>query len=48
MHQDRQRLNQLVGGGWVVLHVTSRRLHHDFRAVLGEVRTALISRGWRP
>lgn len=48
LHHDRQRLNQLVGAGWVVLHVTSRRLHHDFPGVLREVRAALRSRGWRP
>jgi hypothetical protein len=48
LHQDRQRLNQLVGAGWLVLHVTSRRLRQDFSGVVGEVRAALISRGWRP
>jgi hypothetical protein len=47
LHRDRQRLNLLVGAGWLVLHVTSRRLHHDFPAVLREVRAALDSRGWR-
>jgi very-short-patch-repair endonuclease len=48
LHHDRQRLNQLVGAGWVVLHVTSRRLQYDFPGVLGEVRSALRSRRWRP
>ncbi|MFE9916152.1 endonuclease domain-containing protein [Micromonospora sp. NPDC005553] len=47
LHRDRQRLNQLVGAGWLVLHVTSRRLHGEFPAVLREVREALVSRGWR-
>ncbi|MGC1212535.1 MAG: hypothetical protein WA890_14845 [Micromonospora sp.] len=47
LHRDRQRLNQLVGAGWLVLHVTSRRLHHDFAALVREVRSALTSRGWR-
>ncbi|MFF3851995.1 hypothetical protein [Micromonospora sp. NPDC002575] len=48
LHRDRQRLNQLVGAGWVVLHVTSRRLHRDFPGVAREVRAALVARGWRP
>ncbi|MEU7802107.1 DUF559 domain-containing protein [Micromonospora arborensis] len=47
LHRDRRRLNLLVGAGWLVLHVTSRRLQNDFPAVLSEVRSALISRGWR-
>jgi very-short-patch-repair endonuclease len=48
LHRDRRRLNQLVAAGWLVLHVTSRRLNLDFPSVLREVRTALVSRGWRP
>ncbi|GIJ75619.1 hypothetical protein SAMN05443287_114100 [Micromonospora phaseoli] len=48
IHLDRQRLNQFVGAGWRVLHVTSRRLHHDFPRLLREVRTALTNAGWRP
>ncbi|MCM0674478.1 hypothetical protein NCC78_07230 [Micromonospora phytophila] len=47
LHLDRRRLNQLIGAGWLVLHVTSRRLHHDFPAVLREIRAALASRGWQ-
>ncbi|MGB2571166.1 endonuclease domain-containing protein [Micromonospora citrea] len=47
LHRDRRRLNQMVAAGWLVLHVTSRRLRGDFPAVLREVRTALASRGWR-
>ncbi|MGC4818065.1 endonuclease domain-containing protein [Micromonospora sp. DT63] len=47
LHRDRRRLNLLVGAGWLVLHVTSRRLQKEFPAVLAEVRSALISRGWR-
>ncbi|MBM0279398.1 DUF559 domain-containing protein [Micromonospora sp. STR1s_6] len=47
LHRDRRRLNMLIGAGWLVLHVTSRRLHREFPAVLREVRDALVSRGWR-
>ncbi|SCL40179.1 Very-short-patch-repair endonuclease [Micromonospora pallida] len=47
LHRDRRRLNQLVNAGWLVLHVTGRRLRHDFPAVLREIRTALAARGWR-
>ncbi|MFI6239031.1 endonuclease domain-containing protein [Micromonospora sp. NPDC050795] len=47
LHRDRRRLNQLVTAGWLVLHVTSRRLHGEFPAVLREIRDALVSRGWR-
>ncbi|MFD2766606.1 endonuclease domain-containing protein [Micromonospora eburnea] len=47
LHRDRRRLNQLVTAGWLVLHVTSRRLHHEFSAVIREVHAALASRGWR-
>ncbi|WP_416902154.1 endonuclease domain-containing protein [Micromonospora echinospora] len=46
LHRDRRRLNQLVGAGWLVLHVTGRRLRHDFAALLREIRAALASRGW--
>jgi len=47
LHRDRRRLNLLVGAGWQVLHVTSRRMHAEFPAVLREVRAALTARGWR-
>ncbi|MER7439340.1 hypothetical protein [Micromonospora avicenniae] len=47
LHTDRKRLNQLVAAGWLVLHVTSRRMQNDFPNVLREVRAALIARGWR-
>jgi hypothetical protein len=47
LHPDRKRLNQLVGAGWIVLHVTGRRLHHEFPTVLREVSAALTARGWR-
>ncbi|MFU8874904.1 hypothetical protein [Micromonospora sp. SL4-19] len=47
-HRDRERLTQFVGAGWLVLHVTSRRLHRDFAAVVREARAALVSRGWQP
>jgi hypothetical protein len=48
LHLDRQRLNQLVSAGWIVLHVTGRRLGRDFRGIQREIRDALLSRGWRP
>ena len=48
LHDDRRRLNLLVSSGWIVLHVTSRRLARDFTGVVREVRTALASRGWHP
>ncbi|MGN9918031.1 endonuclease domain-containing protein [Micromonospora palomenae] len=47
LHRDRQRLNQLVAAGWIVLHVTARRLRNDFAALLREIRTALAAQGWR-
>ncbi|WP_320067834.1 hypothetical protein [Micromonospora sp. RTGN7] len=47
LHRDRQRFEQLVGAGWLVLHVTSQRLRHDFPAFAREVHAALASRGWR-
>ncbi len=47
MHVDRRRLNELVDAGWIVLHVTSRRLRSDFAGVVREVREALRSRGAR-
>jgi very-short-patch-repair endonuclease len=46
-HLDRKRLNQLIGAGWKVLHVTSRRLNHDFPGILREVTDALREGGWR-
>ncbi|MFJ5545740.1 hypothetical protein [Micromonospora chalcea] len=48
MHLDRRRLNQLVEAGWLVLHVTGRRLHKEFPALVREIRAALVARGWRP
>jgi hypothetical protein len=47
LHRDRQRLNHLVGAGWLVLHVTGQRLQRDFPGVVREVRAALVARGWR-
>jgi very-short-patch-repair endonuclease len=47
LHRDRQRLNRLVGAGWLVLHVTSRRLRQDFPGVVREVSSVLRDRGWR-
>lgn len=46
LHRDRRRLNRLLAAGWIVLHVTSRRLRQDFSGVLREIRDALRSRGW--
>ena len=48
LHRDRRRLNQLVAAGWLVLHVTSQRLRHDFAGIVRETRAALLSRGWHP
>jgi hypothetical protein len=45
MHADRERLNRLVGAGWIVLHVTSARLHNNFPSLATEIRTAISSRG---
>ncbi|SCL48192.1 hypothetical protein GA0070606_1269 [Micromonospora citrea] len=46
-HRDRRRLNRLLGGDWLVLHVTARRLREDFDGFVAEVRAALHSRGHR-
>ncbi|MGW1060246.1 endonuclease domain-containing protein [Micromonospora rubida] len=43
-HRDRKRLNHLLGDGWIVLHVTSKRMKEDFDGVLTEIRSALHSR----
>jgi very-short-patch-repair endonuclease len=43
-HTDRRRLNQLMGAGWIVLHVTAKRLREDFDGFVGELRAALRSR----
>jgi very-short-patch-repair endonuclease len=48
LHHDRRRLNRLVAEGWIVLHVTSRRMREDFPGVVREIPAALVSRGWRP
>lgn len=45
LHRHRRRLNQLVGVGWTVLRVTSRRLRDDFGRVPREIRNALTFRG---
>ncbi|MEJ3743546.1 DUF559 domain-containing protein [Actinomycetes bacterium KLBMP 9797] len=47
LHLDRRRLNQLQAAGWIVLHVTARRMRDDFPGVLREIEAALRSRGWR-
>ena len=43
-HRDRQRLNQLVRNGWIVIHVTAKRLREDFDGVVTDIRTALHTR----
>ncbi|MEO3774143.1 hypothetical protein [Micromonospora sp. B9E7] len=43
-HRDRRRLNRLLGGDWIVLHVTAKRLRDDFDEFLSEVRAALQAR----
>jgi very-short-patch-repair endonuclease len=45
---DRKRMNGIVAAGWIVLHVTARRMREDFDGVVAELTSALISRGWRP
>jgi hypothetical protein len=47
LHRDRRRLNKLVAAGWLVLHVTSIRLHREFPGIVREAKDALRSRGWR-
>ncbi|MFC7549358.1 endonuclease domain-containing protein [Plantactinospora sp. GCM10030261] len=47
LHRDRRRLNRLLGGDWIVLHVTGQRLREDFDGFLAEVRAALRSRAPR-
>lgn len=47
-HRDRRRLNRLLGGDWIVLHVTGKRLREDFDGFLAEVRSALRSRSRTP
>jgi hypothetical protein len=47
LHRDRRRLNHLVAAGWIVLHVTNKRMSTDFGGVVREVRAVLRSRGWR-
>lgn len=44
LHDDRKRLNAVVGLGWTVLHVTAARLRADFDGVLREVRAAIRRR----
>ncbi|MEU6204576.1 hypothetical protein ABZ814_13425 [Micromonospora musae] len=46
-HRDRRRLNRLLGGDWIVLHLTARRLRDDFPGFVAEVRAALRARGPR-
>ncbi|WP_406068078.1 hypothetical protein [Micromonospora sp. NBC_01638] len=48
LHRDRRRLNRLLGGNWIVLHVTARRLRDDFDGFLAEVRAALRTRSRSP
>jgi len=44
IHRDRQRLNHLVNAGWVVLHITSKRLREDFDTFASDLKTALRAR----
>jgi hypothetical protein len=46
IHADRRRLNDLVAAGWVVLHVTAKRLREDLDGFAEELKTVLRSRGW--
>jgi hypothetical protein len=45
---DRDRLNNLVKAGWLVIHVTSRGLYRNFPKIVSDLREALMERGWRP
>jgi very-short-patch-repair endonuclease len=45
IHADRRRLNDMIAAGWVVLHVTSKRLRDDFDGFVRELRRVLQSRG---
>ncbi|WP_428963304.1 endonuclease domain-containing protein [Micromonospora fluostatini] len=47
LHRDRERRRQLAAVGWLVLHVTARRLHRDLSGVLREVHAALTAGGWQ-
>ncbi|MET7705746.1 hypothetical protein [Micromonospora sp. NPDC005413] len=47
-HRDRRRLNRLLGGEWIVLHVTAKRLREDFEGFLAEVKAALRARSHSP
>ncbi|MFI7076962.1 hypothetical protein ACIBO1_06700 [Micromonospora sp. NPDC049903] len=44
---DGQRLYPLAGAGWLIRHVTGRRLHQDLPGVAREIRAALLD-GGRP
>ncbi|NJC63487.1 hypothetical protein HC028_03025 [Planosporangium flavigriseum] len=45
IHADRRRLNDIVATGWVVLHVTAKRLRDDFDGFVRELRAVLRARG---
>jgi very-short-patch-repair endonuclease len=45
IHADRRRLNGMIAAGWVVLHVTAKRLRDDFDGFVRELRAVLRSRG---
>ncbi|MFI5835354.1 hypothetical protein ACIA5A_16930 [Micromonospora sp. NPDC051300] len=45
---DRTGFAGLVEAGWLVLPVTGRRPPDAFPALVREVRSALVARGWRP
>jgi very-short-patch-repair endonuclease len=44
IHADRRRLNALITAGWIVLHITAKRLRDDFDGFAGELRAVLRSR----
>lgn len=44
MDADRRRLNRLAAAGWVVLHVTAKRLRDDFEGFVAELMAVLESR----
>jgi hypothetical protein len=45
--ESRQRLNQIVGDGWIVLHVTAKRLREDLDGIVTEVRSSWRVGGFR-
>lgn len=43
LRADRRRLNRLTAAGWIILHVTADRLHHDLDRIIRDLATVA---GW--